>query len=283
MIKTFLYRIFCGFFLGLSIVAPGVSGSVMAVMMGIYDQLLSIVANPLKDFKKNVITLFPMGIGAGISLVLFILAFSYLFDTYEKATYLLFMGLIGGTLPVVFHNANRDGFKPKYLIAVFFTLTLAVFIGVLRSKLPEGQASMQTDPAILYLAVCGLISGIGSMVPGMSISLILILMGVYNYLMHAAKSLNLIVIAVVGSCFVVGMLGFSKLTKFVFDRYHSWAYFAVFGFMTGSLVDIWIGLPDHNVNFNWFLGCMMLVAGLFISLIFFILGRRFNRESPSLP
>ena len=104
----------CGFFLGVSVVAPGVSGSVMAVMMGIYKELIDIISNPFKKFKKNFFYLLPMGIGAVISLVLFVVLLKLLFDNYPIQARMLFMGLIGGGLVTVFKEANKGKFKPAY-------------------------------------------------------------------------------------------------------------------------------------------------------------------------
>jgi len=275
--KNFLYRIFCGFFLGISVFAPGVSGSVMAVMMGIYEDLLTIVSNPFKNLKKNIIYLFPMGIGALLSLVLFVLVFSYLFETYEKATYLLFMGLIAGNLPIVFKEAtSKKGFKKTYIIGIVIAFIIATTVGILRLNTPE--TSDVTSFSLIYLGVCGAIAGASSMVPGMSISMILMVLGVYNVLMLAAKSIDILVIGVVGVCFVLAMIAVSRLTKFVFDKYASLARFIVFGFMCGSLVNIFINLPKENTNFNWLIGAVMALVGLGISMLFVILGKKLNTE-----
>src|SRR5215510_11894359 len=94
IIKKILYRIFCGFFLGLSVFAPGFSGSVIAIIMGIYQDLVRIASNPFKRLKENILFCIPLAIGAALSAVLFVILFSFLFDRYEKATYLLFVGLI---------------------------------------------------------------------------------------------------------------------------------------------------------------------------------------------
>jgi putative membrane protein len=265
----FLYRIFCGFFLGISIFAPGVSGSIMAVMMGIYDRLLDVVSHPFKNIRENIRYLFPMGIGGLISLVLFVLAFSYLFETYEKATYLLFVGLIAGNLPVVFRDANTDGFKPRYALGILAAFALAVTLGVFSARAPAAQGA-----SLVYLGLCGAVAGVASMVPGMSISMTLMLFGVYDYLMRAAKSVNLPVIAVTGLCFVCAMVLFSRFTKLIFRRYHHFARFTVFGFMCGALVAIFLRLPPDGEGFHWFVGALMILAGLGISLLFVLLGKK---------
>ncbi len=276
--KSFLYRIFCGFFLGISIFAPGVSGSVMAVMMGIYTRLIDIVSHPLKNIKRNIIFLFPMGIGAAISLVLFVLVFSYLFDTFPKATYLLFMGLMVGNIPVIFREANSDGFKTHYLIGILSAFGLALTVGLLRAALPEAQQLTESTVSLIYLGVCGAVAGVSSMVPGMSISMVLMVLGAYDHLLLAAKSVDIPVIAVVGLCFVLAMVAFSRLTRWVLKRYHNFAYFMVFGFMCGSLIGIYLGMPAEDPNFNWFIGALMLMLGLGISFLFVRLSKTFNAE-----
>ena len=74
----FFYRIICGFFLGLSVFLPGLSGSVVAIIMGIYQDILRIVSNPFKKLKENIIYCVPLAIGVGISGILFIIVFNYL-------------------------------------------------------------------------------------------------------------------------------------------------------------------------------------------------------------
>jgi len=278
--KDFFYRIFCGFFLGISVFAPGVSGSVMAIMMGIYPKLLDIVANPFKNLKKNITYLFPMGIGAILSFIMFILVFGYLFEVYKKATYLLFIGLMVGNLPIVFKDANQDGFKKRYLAAIIGAFLVTSWVGIF-------AVSAQTREITLpYLGFCGGITGMASMIPGMSISMLLMLFGIYEYLMEGAKLMvssldfsQLLSYVVFGGLFVTGLVAFSNFTKFIFKRYHNFAYFMVFGFMCGCLVGIFYRLKDiPNDGFNWLIGGLMLILGLAISFLFVHLGKRFNTE-----
>jgi len=130
MVTKFFYRIFCGFVLGISVFAPGFSGSIVAIAMGIYQDLLRIVSNPFKPLKENIRFCFPLAIGAAISAVLFLLTFEYLFETYEKATYLLFVGLVTGNLPTIFREVKRLGFKKHYLIGGTCAFAAALALGI---------------------------------------------------------------------------------------------------------------------------------------------------------
>lgn len=270
--KSFLYRVLCGFCLGISIFAPGISGSIMAIIMGIYDKLIDITSNPFKNLKNNIKFLLPMGIGAAISLVLFVLAFSYLFETYENVVYMLFIGLIAGNLPMVYKEANKNKFKWYYLLGALVAVAIAFVVGVMS----EGVGSAQTAGSgvnLAYIALSGAVTGMASIVPGMSISMLLIVMGVYDTLIAAAKSFDIVVLGVVGISFVIAMVLFSKVIKFVFNKFNGIANYMVLGFLVGSIGGVICTLPKGSFSIA---GIIMLAIGLIISLLFVFLGKKVN-------
>ncbi len=273
--KSFFYRVLCGFCLGISVFAPGISGSIMAIIMGIYNKLLDIASNPLKKIKKNFMFLLPLGIGAVISLILFILVFSYLFETYEKAVFMLFIGLIVGNLPMVYKEAIKSKFKWHYILGTIVAFAVAFVVGIMS----EGEAQVQgtyENSNLIYIALSGALAGAASLVPGMSVSMILIVMGVYDYLIAAAKAIDIVTIAVVGVAFVLSMILSSRLIKFVFEKYSGMAHFMVLGFLTGSVGGIFFTLPKDGSNLA---GIIMLVIGLVISLLFVYLGKKVNIDN----
>ena len=278
--KKFLYGILCGFCLGISVFAPGISGSVMAIILGIYDKLLEIVATPFRNFKKNVKFLLPMGIGAIISFILFIAAFSYLFDTYEKATYMLFIGLIAGNLPVVYKQARQVKFRWYFIIGTVITAAFACCMGILSNlTVAPQEAGQSTD--LLYLGLAGGLSGFASLVPGMSVSMILIVMNAYETLLAAVKSLDILTVAVVGCAFVLAMVVSSRLIRWVFAKFTGFANFMVLGFLLGSIGGIGYGVfADHLSLTDALVGVLMLAVGLGISLLFVYLGKKVNKPEP---
>ncbi|MBQ8202864.1 MAG: DUF368 domain-containing protein [Clostridia bacterium] len=270
--KSFFYRVLCGFCLGISVFAPGISGSIMAIIMGIYDKLLDIASNPFKNFKKNFMFLLPMGIGAVISLVLFVLVFSYLFETYEKAVFMLFIGLIVGNLPTVYKEARKSSFKWYYILGAAAAFAIALVVGIMSEGVGDAQIA-QENTNLMYIALSGVFAGFASLIPGMSVSMILIVMGVYDYLIASAKALDIVTIAVVGVAFVLSMILSSKLIKFVFTKFSGMAHFMVMGFLIGSVGGIFLTLPKGGSNLA---GVIMLVIGLAISLLFVYLGKKVN-------
>lgn len=282
--KGFFYRMLCGAFLGISVIAPGVSGSIMAVMMGIYDELINIISNPFKKLKENIIYAFPMVMGAGLSVLLFINLLELMFSSYPTPSYLLFISLIAGSMPAVLKEGMKNGFKKRYLIGTVSALSFALGIGLLsKSDFSFGLGAVSSlKSQIAYFALSGGISGMTSMVPGMSVSMMLMMLGVYEPLLFAVSELtkltdipsNLFIIIPTGICFVIGMIVLSNVTKIVFKKFRGLAYFMVLGFMSGSLISVFPGLPVGAAE--WILSILAVLVGVMISLLFKKLGQKFN-------
>jgi len=275
----------CGFFLGLSIFAPGFSGSLVAIAMGVYHEIVRVMSNPFKQLKRNIAFCVPIGVGLVISAVVFVFAFRQLFDSYEKAVYLLFVGLIAGSIPLVFREVRKSGFKPFYLIGAFCAFAIAVAVSVLTSEagLMSGEtASMSDWPG---LAIGGFAAGVTALIPGMSLSTVLVVLGVYAPLMFAAEALmrmDLSFIVPIGLflvCTVIGLMSTAKGIKYVFEKFPGFSNTTVLGFQFGSIIGI--AYQSHQIidlNFTWLLGAVMLIVGFCISIMFIILGKVMNKS-----
>ncbi|MCL2462778.1 MAG: DUF368 domain-containing protein [Defluviitaleaceae bacterium] len=269
----FLYRVLCGFLFGIGMFAPGVSGSVLMVLTGIYPQMLDLTANPFKHLKKNILFLIPLGIGAAISLVLFVFVFSFLFKTYALAATLLFAGLIAGNLPFAAGEALKGGFRARYLLAAVVAFALAAGFSFLSYLTPPSA-----NPGLLTFSLGGALAGAAGLVPGMSVSMILLALGVYEPLLAALRGLDWLVIFFTAGCFVLSSVALARLIRFVLNRWKNLAYAAVAGLMAGSLADIFLSLPSAYAGFNWYFGILLCLCGLAVSLLFVYLGGKFNPE-----
>jgi len=271
--------------LGISILAPGFSGSLVAIAMGIYHEFVRLMSNPLKKLKENITFCIPIGVGIVISAVLFVITFRQLFDSYEKAIYLLFVGLIAGSIPLVFIEVKKIGFKPHYLIGALAALVLAVAVSIYSS----GEGLISDDTASISdwpgLAFGGFAAGITALIPGMSLSTVLVILGVYSPLIYAAEALLhaelsfLLPIGLFLICLFVGLISTAKGIKYVFERYPGFANTTVLGFQFGSLIGI--AYQSHYItdrNFTWLLGGIMLAAGFCISVMFIVLGKVMNKS-----
>jgi len=285
MVKKFFYRIFCGFFLGLSVLAPGFSGSVIAIVTGIYQDLVRIISNPFKNKKQNFLFCLPLAIGAVFGLVLFIISFKLLFDSYEKATYLLCVGLIAGNLPVIYKEVRKRRFKKRYWAGSIGAFAVALALGLFVAKTGHASGAEGISSSLLILAVSGFLGGSSILVPGMNASMILILFGVYDDIIFSANSLlrldfaYLVPFGVFGVCAIVGLVLSSRGIKFVFEEHTGFANSTVLGFMVGSLAAILLqSLKLHDDHFTWLLGGIALAVGFGISMLFVVLGKHMNKE-----
>ena len=279
--KKFLYKVFCGFFLGISVFAPGFSGSIVAIILGIYQDILRIASNPFKNLKQNIVYCIPIAIGVIASGLLFIVTFNFLFDKYEKATYLLFVGLVAGNLPVVSAAIKACGFKKRYLAGAAVAFTAAFVTGIIAVGPAFAQGQLhELTAGYPRLALSGFLGGLTALIPGMSVSMVLLLMGVYSQLIFAADSLlqlsfsyalPFILFCV---CAVAGLVAASKVIRRVFDKYPGFANSLVFGFMAGSLLSLLIqSVMLQEAGFSWFVGGAALAVGLAVSFLFVALGK----------
>ena len=286
MLARFLYRVLCGFFLGVSIFAPGFSGSIIAIIMGIYKDLLRIISNPFKNFKQNVKFCAPLAIGAAVSAVLFILTFRRLFDAHEKATYLLFIGLVAGNLPVILSEIKKNGFKKHYHVGGIIAFAAALALGIFAMRIERSAEVSMLTANWGILALGGFAAGVTALTPGMSVTTVLIIMGLYNQLILAADTLlhlnfeYAVPFALFFACAVAGLVFASIVIKAVFDKYPGFSNTTVFGFISGSLIGIMV--QSHQIQdagFNWGTGGLMLAAGLAVSMLFVLLGKKMNKKS----
>jgi len=258
--------------------------------MGIYHEFVRIIANPLKKIKQNIIFCLPLGIGLIFAGVLFVITFRQLFESYEKAIYLLFVGLIAGSIPLVLFEVKKIGFKPFYLIGAICALILAVAIGVFAS----GAGLMSGDTASVSdwpgLALGGFAAGVTALIPGMSLATVLILLGVYSPLIYAAEALirmdlsYIIPIGLFFICMIFGLMSTAKGIKYIFERFPGFANTTVLGFQAGSLISIaYQSQKITDSNFTWLLGVVMIIIGLGISALFIIMGKVMNKSETADP
>jgi len=286
--KLFLYRIICGFFLGISVVAPGFSGAIVAIAMGIYHELLRIISNPLKDLRKNIMFCFPLGIGVVASLVLFILVFVQLFETHTVAVFILFVGLIAGNIPIIYKEVKSIGFKAYYLIGAIIAFALAVSLGRFATGTGLVSGTLTAISNWPGVAIGGVATGVTALIPGMSLATVLLLIGLYEPLLSAGRELMrldfayILPLGVFLVSVVVGLMLTAKGIKYLFKKYPGFANTTVLGFMLGSLVALVMRVMELQADalggFNWLIGALMFAIGIGVSILFVSLGKFMNKS-----
>lgn len=260
--KGFL-NIIKGIFIGAGAIVPGVSSGVLCVIFGIYEKLLDAVLNFLKDIKQNIKFLFPIVLGVGIGVLIFSNALNYVLYEFPTQTKSIFIGLIIGTIPSLLKEVNeKEKFHPQNLIY----LLIALGIGII-SVILENRISIIRDIGdinIFYLVICGAMMSLGIIVPGVSSTIILMLLGVYPVYLQSIATINLPVLIPMGIGLLLGSIIVMKITKRLLEKYYAKTFYSIIGFTIGS---IFVLFPQGMTDSEMFLSVLYILLGICVSRI----------------
>lgn len=229
----FIKSFFQGILIGAGAILPGISSGVLCVIFGIYENLLNCVLNFFKNIKENFKYLFPIGVGSIIGIVLFGNVLKYLFFAYPIQIKFIFIGLILGSIPsLIKESTSKAKFKPYYLIFTLITLLIGIFLVILEQKISKFN---DTDYNFLFLVISGFFMSAGIIIPGVSNTLILMLLGIYELYLDAVSIIYLPFLFPLLIGIFLGSIFFMKLTKFLLDKFYPQTFFAIIGFTLGSI------------------------------------------------
>ena len=229
----FIKSFFQGILIGAGAILPGISSGVLCVIFGIYENLLDCVLSFFKNIKENFKYLFPIGLGSIIGVVLFGNILKYLFFAYPIQIKFIFIGLILGSIPsLIKESTSKVNFKPYYLIFTLITLFLGIFLVILEQNVSKFN---DTDYNFLFLIISGFFMSAGIIIPGVSNTLILMLLGIYELYLDAVSIIYLPFLFPLLIGIFLGSIFFMKLTKFLLDKFYPQTFFAIIGFTLGSV------------------------------------------------
>ena len=235
-----------GLVTGVATLVPGVSGGTMAIILGIYDHLIHAVSTFFKDWKKNLTYLMVVGLGAAVGFLLFSRLLENAIKSYPFVMQFLFMGVIIGGLPVLYRKSEVSG-KGNLKDYLFFILGFAIVL--LLSAEPEAVENMATSRGILsvlFLFIAGIIEAIALVLPGISGSYMLLILGLYGVTLNAINTFNIPFLIPLLLGVVVGTFGSAKILEKFLNKYPAKTYKLILGFVAGSLVQLFPGIPAEN-------------------------------------
>ncbi len=256
MIKNILK----GIVIGIANIVPGVSGGTMMVSMGIYDKLIHCITHLFREFKKSILFLIPIVIGMGIAIVGSAFGLEVLFEKVPVQTNLLFVGLIVGGLPAIWKKVKGSKIKVGHIIAFLLFFVVVAGLAIMGEK--EGHAadlSFNLMNATKLLGV-GVIASATMVIPGVSGSMMLMLIGYYEPILgtitdfiSALTSFDMQgiingcgVLIPFGIGVVVGIFAIAKLVEIIFMKFPLYAYWAIIGLIIASPVAI-IAMGNFSV------------------------------------
>ena len=271
-----------GFFMGIANVIPGVSGGTIAIILGIYEEFIGAISNLFKDIKKNILFLLPIGIGMGLAIVTTSKVVGYSYDNFPLPTLLFFVGLVFGGIPMLLGNVKNDKESKKISNYIIAALTFALVIFMASYKFifsMNGEVNLASIDigGYILLFIVGIIAAATMVIPGISGSLVLMILGYYYPIINTINGVlkgdtlhSLTVLGVFGVGVVIGILSISKLLEFLFKKYKTKTYFGVLGFVFASILAIplsaCIELTDITVNIEQaIIGIVLLITGTIIS------------------
>lgn len=238
-----------GFTVGATMIVPGVSGGTMAMILGIYDSLISAVSSFRKNPRDNFLFLSVFAISAGTGLFLFSSPLSWLLENYKMPTTYFFIGAVVGGIPII---EKKSGIQKIDRNVLFYLLTGALLVALI-SRTPQNLfENMQIAGtfSVLFLVLAGVVSAAALILPGISFSHFLLVLGLYERLLNAVKALDIFFLIPLAAGILLGILLFSKMLEQAMEKYPKATYILILGFIIGSVASIFPGFP-RGISLIW--------------------------------
>ena len=234
----FLRELFKGFVIGSGAIIPGVSGGVIAAVLGLYEPIMTALSNFFRNIRKNILFLLPYAIGGGIGFLLFSRIIGLFMNSCETEMLFLFSGLVIGGIPALIHEADKYGFKKHYLL-----FSAAAFIFAL---IFDNFATAPIENPYIRYNCGGSVYSFGTVIPGISASFIMINMGIYTDLLLSLHRLNVALPFFLG--FMLMSIILIKAVSFIFAKFHAQSYYSVIGFLSASIFTAFSGFSNISLD-----------------------------------
>jgi len=286
---NFLFDVIKGMLIGVANIIPGVSGGTMMVSMGVYEKIIGVVNNLFKDIKKSILTLLPLGIGMVLGIAVFSFIIPWCLEVYPFPTSFCFIGLILGGVPAIVKPAKESLHKEgksisvPHIIAFVFFFALAVGMAAMNETQTNFASFDLNLGFIIAIFLVGVVSAATMVVPGVSGSLVLMILGFYEGIMSSISGFISAVfafdwaqifyyvgiLAPFGVGFIVGVFAVAKLIEWLFAKFPSVTYCGIIGLIVASPIAIVIKMGHNNINFvTIIVGIVLLAVGTWFTYWF---------------
>ncbi len=254
-------RFLKGIFVGLGGIAPGLSGSVLLIIFGLYQKTLEALGTLFLNFRKNVLFLLPLVSGMILGVLLFSRLLDFCLTQFEVPTRYCFLGLILGTLPLVWKEVRKEGFrKPFYLVVLCSAVAGTLFFTVNPNSFPQ-----VTDPTLSQSIALGVAVAGTAIVPGVDPAVFLSTLGFYEMYVHALASLDLSILLpmLVGLAF--GAVAISLVMSTLFKYAYTATYSVIFGIFLSMIPNMLTPTCTLSINLMSVISVALMILGFGIS------------------
>ena len=274
VLKEFFTTLAKGIVVGLGAITPGLSGSVLLVIFGLYHKALNAISTIFKNFKKNLLFLIPLALGIGTGMLIFSKIAQFFLTNFEMQTRFTFLGLVVGTIPLfireVTKEKKRDGkkFPKRYILLIFGSTALGLTLSYM-SGIGFKEIS---NPNLLQSIVLGLVVAASYIIPGVDSAVILNYFGMYKMWLSVADLDNLLQLdfflkialpTAVG--LAVGVLLISSIINFLLKRYYTITFSVIFGLFISIIPKLLNESCILGLNGKTVVSIILMIVGLFLS------------------
>ena len=236
-----------GFVIGAFMLIPGASGGTLAIILGIYDDLIHAVSGFRDQWKQNALLLAAVGLGAVLGLILLSGPMLTAVTRYQKPMLYLFLGAIAGSIPTLYRKASVSRIKTVNLLAA----VAGSVIGILTIYLPADLVRFESlggASGLLVLFLAGMFIAVALILPGISASYFLLMLGMYQLTLDAIKRVDLVYLAPLLLGILLGTLLTAEILEREMKKHPQFTYMIIIGFMAGSLIQVYPGLPLPGIE-----------------------------------
>lgn len=280
--KSDLLIMLKGFIIGSSMSVPGVSGGTMAIVLGIYDRLISSISNFLKDIKGNTIFLLKFCIGAGVGIGSLAFAIKWMLAVFPFYVSFFFLGAVIGGIPELYKKTKK--YKLGISSVIYFFVGLISVIGI--GFIPISSFDINAGTGLTHyfmLLVTGIIIALALVLPGISTSHMLLVLGMYDAMLLAITKFDVVYIAIIGLSTLIGIFLITKPLEWLMNKYPHETYCTIIGFVLGSTSEIFKAkifpsIPD-GATLSWWGPALIFATFVFgLGYISIVSLSKFSKE-----
>lgn len=239
-----------GVAVGVANIIPGVSGGTIAVITGLYDELVDAFGNFFRSdggWRRNFLFLAPVVAGILVGNVAFARLIGFLLDAAPEATTFGFIGLILGSTPYLFKRAGASRFRGHYVPLFLAGLVVVLWMGLTPRPAASPPITTITVASGTLIFAAAFIASIAMIIPGVSGSFLLLLIGMYSTLQQGFSTLNIPVILVFVAGTLTGVVLVSKAIAALLRSFHGATYFVIIGLVLGSAITLFPGMSSGSM------------------------------------
>lgn len=244
-----------GIVVGVANVIPGVSGGTMAVVCNVYDKIIGLISFNVKKIISSWKFWLPLVIGMGVGVVAFSKLITVLLGNYPIPTTYFFEGLVAGSIPLILRktknsNAEKPSKLPLGILSFIIGLGLMILMMIFKDDSAKETAQVISEIGtveIILTFVAGLAAAIAMIIPGISGSFLLLVLGMYGTIMASISSLNLIILVPFALGAFAGLFLGAALVRLLMEKIPVYTYCVILGLVVGSLILIFPGFASVPV------------------------------------